>query len=1072
MQDRLVRRYRLLPVLLGAVALAAPLFAQTFRGGIRGSVSDSTGAVVPGATVTATSVDTKLARTAVTDATGNYAFSELPLGDYSVTASLTGFAPQTVKSVHVEASATTRVDLVLSAGGQAETVEVSGRSPLIDSTSNTQGGRIDGEQAAELPLNGRDFTHLLSLVPGATSDPGQVSDSPGSFGYFSVNGNRGRANNYLLDGTDMNDGYRNDPAINEAGVFGTPATILPVDAVDEFPILSGVEAEYGRNAGAIVNIVTKSGTNDFHGDAFEDFRNDALGARNYFNTVPNPKNEFKNNQFGASLGGPLVKDRTFFFLAYEGQRENGGLPTVAHVPTPDEINAGIAANGGAANPVIAQLLARNPWPAPNQAPDANGNNVHATTSFTNDVDSVIAKVDHHFRESDVLTVRYFYGNSDQSFPLSLTGGGGLPGYNTVTPTNVQLASASLTHVVSPKLLVELRGGYNRFKEDFYAEDRSFDPNSIGLDTGVTNPRAFGLPEIVVSGYTGLGSNRANPRGRVDSNYQAFANVSYNTGGHSFKFGYEFRRTGVSQYFDEGFRGKLKFASLDDFIAGRISDGGRSVRGDTQRDTYENNHSFYAQDSYRVTSKVTLNLGLRWDYYGVIGEKNGLFSLFDAATATVKPVTQLYPKDWNNVSPRLSVAWDVNGNGATVVRAGWGLYYDAFSQDFFVGQLPFNTFNPGPAYNDLGFSFGAVDQIEPGVPVFPDDSFSAALPTLQGFPDVWTVDQKLQTPSVQNFSANVQRQLGAFAAVQVGYVGSLGRHLFRYRDINQLDPATGNAPYPDYEYINQFESTATSHYNALQASLKVRSWHGLTSTVNYTFSKSIDNASDGQDYVPNATQPDDSRFPGREKALSNFDSRHRLTWFFTWEIGAQKGRWLTSGWAVNGVVTAASGMPVNVNFFSDYNGTGEYFGRPDLVGDPYAGTGGPDKFLNLSAFALPCTPDGQGGCDGGKHIGNLGRNAFIGPHYRNVDLSLVKNTALGGRARLQLRVDAFNVFNHPNFSNPLLPGFLVDMTQNGIDASGRGIGYLPLTATPDVGTGNPFLGGGGPRNLQLSARISF
>jgi hypothetical protein len=439
---------------------------------------------------------------------------------------------------------------------------------------------------------------------------------------------------------------------------------------------------------------------------------------------------------------------------------------------------------------------------------------------------------------------------------------------------------------------------------------------------------------------------------------------------------------------------------------------------------------------------------------------------------VKPVSQLYPKDWNNVSPRVSVAWDVNGNGKTVLRAGWGLYYDAFSQDFFVGQLPWNTFNPGPAYNDLGFSFSAVDQIAPGVPIFPDDSFSAALPSLHGFPDVWTVDQNLQTPWVQNYSANVQRQLGPYAALQVGYVGSIGRHLFRYRDINQLDPATGIAPYPDYEYINQFESTATSHYNALQASLKIRGWHGLTSTINYTLSKSIDTASDGQDYVPNASQPDDSRFPEREKAPSNFDSRHRLTWFFTWEIGPQKGHWLSSGWAVNGVVTAASGMPVNLNFFSDYNGTGEYFGRPDIVGDPYAGTGGPGKFLNLSALALPCTPDGQGGCAGGKHIGSLGRNAFVGPHYRNVDLSLVKNTPLGGRVRLQLRVDAFNVFNHPNFSNPLLPGFAVDMTQNGIDASGRGIGFLPLTATPDVGTGNPFLGGGGPRNIQLAARVSF
>jgi hypothetical protein len=1043
---------------------AATLSAQTFRGGIVGTVTDTTGAAVPGALVTATNVGTALSRTAVTDRDGNYLIPEMPPGDYTVSASLAGFKTQTVKGLRVEVSQNRRLDLQLAPGQKSESVEVTATLPLVDTTHNTQGGMIEGKQASELPINGRDFTHLLSLVPGATSDPGQVSDSPGSFGYFSVNGNRGRANNYLLDGTDMNDGYRNDPAINEAGVFGTPATILPVDAVEEFPILSGAEAEYGRNAGAIVNIVTKSGTNDLHGSAFEYFRDDSLGARNYFNTTPSPKNQFRNNQFGASLGGPLVKDHTFFFLAYEGQREKGGIPSPGRVPTAAEIAASQAANGGVINPVIANLLARNPWPAPNQAPDANGNNLQATTNFTNDVDSLIAKIDHHFLDSDLLTLRYFYGHSDQSFPLALVGGGGLPGYNTVTPTTVNLASASLTHVISPKLLLELRGGFNRFVESFSPEDGSFDPRSIGLNT-VSNPRDFGLPTISISGYATVGANTSVPRGRTDQNYQAFANLSYNTGGHSFKFGYEFRRTTVSQYFDNGYRGKLSFNSLDDFIAGRV-DGGRQAQGDSNRNTFQGSHGLYAQDSYRVSRRVTLNLGLRWDYYGVIGEKNNMFSIFDAATASVKPVTQLYPKDWGNVSPRVSAAWDTKGDGKTVLRAGGGIYYDTFSQDFFIGQLPFNTFNPGPAYNNILFSFSPVT-LAPGGPAFDPASFAAT--------DVFTVDQKLVTPYVFNYNANVQQQLGRQAAIQVGYVGSQGRHLFRYRDINQADPATGIHPFPAFVYINQFESSATSSYNALQVSLKLRDWHGLVSTMNYTLSKCTDNASDGQDYVPNATQPDDSRHPERERGPCNFDSRHRFAWFFTWDLGSAKGHGLTSGWSVNGVVTLASGQPFNINenFEGDHNGTGEFFGRPDLVGDPYAGTGGPSRFLNLSAFQAPCNPDGAGGCAGGQHIGSLGRNAFVGPHYRNVDLSLVKNTALGDRARLQIRLDVFNVFNHPNFSNPLLPGFIVDYLQNGIaPATNRGTGFLPLTATPDVGSGNPFLGGGGPRNLQLAARLSF
>jgi len=417
---------------------------------------------------------------------------------------------------------------------------------------------------------------------------------------------------------------------------------------------------------------------------------------------------------------------------------------------------------------------------------------------------------------------------------------------------------------------------------------------------------------------------------------------------------------------------------------------------------------------------------------------------------------------------VSVAWDLSGEGRRVLRAGYGLYYDAFSQDFFVGQLPWNTFNPGPAYNDIQFSFSPASILSPGAPVFAPATFAAT--------DVFTVDRHLRTPYIQIYDVNVQQELGSRAALHVGYVGSLGRSLFRYRDINQLDPASGAAPYPGFVYINRFESTARSRYDSLQASLRLREWHGVTSTINYTLGKSLDNASDGQDYVPNASQPDDSRTPGAEWAPSNFDTRHRLTWYFTWDVSpAQATARVASGWSLNGVVTMASGQPVNVSYLfeDDFNGGGEYFGRPDLVGDPFAGTGGPDRFLNLAAFAAPCTPNGEGGCTGGQHFGSLPRNAFYGPSFHNVDLSLVKHTPLGGRTRLDVRLDVFNVFNHPNFANPMLPAFAVDFLQNGIDpATNRGIGYLPLTTTPDVGGGNPFLGGGGPRAVQLAARISF
>jgi hypothetical protein len=1044
--------------------------AQTFRGSIQGIVTDPNGAVIPAADVTITSPDTGLTRTTQTDSDGSYLVSELPIGTYQVTVKKSGFNDVSVKNVKVEVSVTTRADVPLPLAGATTVVDIPGVEPIVNSAQNNLGGSIQAKQLQELPVSGRDFTKMLVLVPGSGGDPSGVADSPGSFGLFSINGNRGRSNNYLIDGTDMNDGYRNLPAINQGGVFGTPATILPMDAIQELSIINSTEAEYGRSSGATVNIVTRSGANTVHGTAYEYFRNSKLDARNFFNTKDQPQDVFHNNQFGFSLGGPIKKNRTFWFVSYEGQRETVGIPTVARVPTAAEIALATANNGGVVNPVIARLLARNPWPTANRAADARGNNLQISNGASNRVNSLIGKIDQHIGKDDLLTARYYFGKSNQSFPLALVGGGILPGFNTVTPTNVNIASVSYTHVVNPRLLLEIRGGYNRFKETFFPEDSAFNPSSIGLNMG-TATQDFGLPLISVNGFATLGANTSVPRGRVDTNTQLFGNVSYNPSRHNWKMGYEFRRTFVDGFFDSGYRGKLSFATLDDFIAGAPT-GGRQAQGNSSRQTFQNNHSLYLQDSFHVSSHVTLNYGVRWEYFGVIGEKKDRFSILSAA-GVLTQVKQLYPKDFNNFAPRASLAWDIRGNARTVVRAGWGLYYDSFSQDFFVGQLPFNTFNPGPAYNGIGadavtFSFSPAAVIAPGVRVFDASTFSAT--------DVFTVDQKIRTPYIHVYNANLQQELARNVAVQVGFVGSAGRKLFRYRDLNQVNPATGTVAFPAFVYINQFESTASSNYKSLQASLQIRNWHRLTSTLNYTWSHSTDTASDGQDYVPNATQPDNSFQPERERANSNFDMRHHLTWTFNYDLpklGHVRG--LSSGWALNGVLAIASGQPFNVNYLfeGDFNGSGEFFGRPDLVGNPFAGTHTPDSFLNLAAFKVPCTLDASGSCIAGtQHFGNLGRNALVGPHYRNFDFSVAKNNDLGEHVKMQIRMDVFNLFNHPNFANPLWPNFGVDFLQNGNDATGRGIGFLPITTTPDVGTGNPFLGGGGSRNIQLAVRLSF
>src|ERR1700733_8894424 len=361
----LAQKFIFAAIILGFAAFTGR--AQTFRGTILGTVTDTTGAVVPGATITIRNVDTGLVRTTESQADGSYRVPELPIGTYNVTVEKADFQTSVTNIVRVDVAAERRVDSALKPGAVKEQITVSGEElPVIETTSDTLGGTLTQESVKDLPINGRDYTKLIFLNPGVAGSPDQITDSPGSFGEFSMNGARGRSNNYLLDGSDMNDGYRNDPAINQGGVFATPSAILPIDSIAEMRVDSNFQPEFGRNAGAVVNIVTKSGSNGFHGDVFEYFRNNALDARNYFNTVDQPQAPFHNNQFGGSLGGPIVKDKTFFFLDYEGQQERVGVVTLDCVPDPAQVaadNAAIIAGGGTPNPVTNALLKF--WPKPN-----------------------------------------------------------------------------------------------------------------------------------------------------------------------------------------------------------------------------------------------------------------------------------------------------------------------------------------------------------------------------------------------------------------------------------------------------------------------------------------------------------------------------------------------------------------------------------------------------------------------------------------------------------------------------------------------------------------------------------
>jgi hypothetical protein len=1107
-----------------AYVCAPAAMAQTFRGSILGTITDSSGAAIDGAQVKVFSPSTGLSRTIAANDRGEYVASELPLGTYSVTAEKKGFRTTTLTQIPVSVGSPTRADIRLSAGAVAEVIEVSASVPLVETTSNTMGGTIEASEASELPINGRDYTKLLELVPGANSDPVGSTESAGSYGLFSLNGNRGRSNNYLLDGTDMNDGYRNLPSVNQAGVWGCPSTILPVDALAELPVTGSAEAEFGRSSGATVNIVTKSGANQIHGSAFEYYRDGAMAARNYFNTDAQPKDSFTNHQFGGSVSGPILRDKSFWFVAYEGQRENGGLPQLGTVPTTADISANTPAGG--INSVIKSLLDSNPWGA---LPATGDGKETFTTPFSNNSDNIIVKADQHlhwFSAGDLLTGRYFYSHGMQSFPLGmLYTGSSAPGYNTSTPTHVNIVSLSYTSIPKSNLIFEVRGGYNRFLQQFIPHDTGLNTNTaFGLDALPPDysTHDLGLPTISFKGgvYSPIGSTASDARGRVDTNYQLFGNVSYVKGRHSFKVGYEWRRTFINSFINSGHRGKLGFDSLADFLAGSLDDSiSSSAEGDGTRYSYQNNSGAYLLDSWRLSSKITINYGLRWDYFGVIGAKDNAFSIFNVKTGALETIgaagapASLYPKDIANFAPRISVADDLLGNGKLVIRAGGGIYYDSPSQDFFVGNQAYNTNagQAGPAFNNIGFaspvvtgyddSGNSLSIISKGVPIFGGlSNYSAS--------SVFTVDQGLTTPRYGTYNLNIESQIASKVALQLGYVGSQGRHLFRFRDLNQADnmpgttlscgngntitysftDGTGESCFPAYYYVNQIETSAMSNYNSLQTSLKLQNWHNLTSTLNYTWAHSIDTASDGLDFVPNAAMPDNSWNPRAERASSNFDVRQRMQWYWTYNLPKiQEAKWITNGWALDGMFNFATGQPYTVSYLfeGNYNGSGEYFGRPDIVGNPHTGVSGRANLLNLSAFAMPCTVDTNSAdttyetCLSGWHPGSEGRNAFNSPNYTNFDFSLTKTTHVTKTMTMELRGDFFNIFNHPNFSNPLLPGFGLDgfgfasnPIVDGRMVAGAADQYLPTTATPDVGSGNPYLGGGGPRSAQLAVHFNF
>ena len=1052
-----------------------PALAQTYRGTIRGEVRDASGSVLIGAKVEAKNSATGLARSATTASDGVYVIPELPAGEYEVTAESKDLAPVMLKVV-VAVGADTTADFTLAkVAPVTQRVTITEQAPLIDTSRDVLGGIVENRLATELPLNGRDFGKLVALQPGVTVEGSGVAGTEKGFGQFNINGNRDRSNNYTLDGTDNNDPWFNNSALNQVGISGAPATLLPIDAIQEFNLQSQFAAEYGRNSGSVVNIITKSGTNEVHGSLYEYHRNSFFDARNFFNINSNPQTHFVNNQFGASLGGPIVRDRTFFFGAYEGQRERVGSDFNFFVPTAaDRANAQTVARTYAASHGLGTINT-----GPTDAilamffPASTTNILPSVVRDENDLNNFIVKVDHRFGAIHSFAARYAFGQNQQTFPFGSLGGFGsgsrLAPFAQISPTRVQVFSASLLSAFATHVN-ELRFGYNRFRNSFKTADSNFNPSSIGLNF---NSGHTGLPEIDFEGVVeNLGATAFSiPRARFSQTFQLLDNFSWVRGVHTFKFGGEYRRAAVNAFNDNLERGLTSLnTTVFDPVSGNFVPldpnpfvnilanyyiGNAFVEantGNTQRTTFNNGFAIFAQDDYRVSSSLTLNLGLRWEYFGPISEKQNLLFNFPSnagPSATLQPVGRgglsgAYNRDLNNFGPRLGLAWSPIRH--TVVRASYGIYYDYIPQHLMIANF---TTTAGIATNPDGplpvlplvFNQGAFNGSAPG-PIFTNN----AVPPFS----IFITDHNLLTPYAQSWNFNIQQGLGSAVAVEGGYVGSKGTKLTRLYDLNQ------NFTNPNYSTIDVFSTGAASTYHALQLNARLQGWHQFSGFSSYVFSKSLDDASDGIDFnFATAAFPQDSTNLRAEKGPSTFDTRHRFTMALNYQVpvwGALP-RKLAEGWQWNTIVTAQSGRPIPL-----ITGGGIAFHqRPDVVpgvnpilfggSDPAAG------YVNPAAFA---TPTGN--------FGNFGRDQLYGPGYWNVDFSVTKSTNLTEQIALQFRTEFFNIFNHPNFA---LPGGVISPGATLANCSG-----CISTQTPDVAQGNPGLGGGGPRVLQFALLLKF
>jgi len=1064
---------------------------QEITGSIRGAILDPSGATISGASVTATQIETGFERKTTTDSDGTYIILALPVGHYRVEAEAAGFQKLSRDRITLDVNQNANVSFHLVLGGGSYKVEVNSDASLIESTATSLGKTVQEREILDLPLNGRDFTQLGILQPGVVPITPGLATAGGSLREgqaYSVNGQRPESNNFLIDGAD-----------NFNGVDGGTVLKPPVDAISEFRILThSSSAEFGHSTGSTTNIITRSGTNQLHGALWEFLRNDMFDAKSFVATSVEP---LKRNQFGGTFGGPIKRDKTFFFGYYEGLRNRQGVSRLATVPSLDERTGdfkelcpeGFDSNGVCNDPEpshqIYNVFAPSPQPIPfNQLPGIDpisqnllafyplpnqGNNTFATTlSKPQNGDQFGLRFDHYLTSKDTLNFRYSFSQADVTDPLS-TSGANVPGFPVGENQRAQNFVAQESHTFSSSLVGLLRFAFLRNKFLFDEHINHTDLTSLGFSYSPSLDVASGPPFFQVAGFASVGDPITGPRNTYQNTIDVNGSLTWIRGRHEMKFGGGYGHDQINVLQGIATNGFFVFVGApltNPFASFEI---GQPIfflqgSGDFNRGLRGNNFNAYAQDTFKISSRVTLNYGLRYELPFPYTEIKNRVNLFEPGVQSVvhpeAPAGLVYPGDpgvprgliqtkTNAFAPRIGIAWDPTGHGIWRLSSAYGIFYD-----------PFYTGQGGPLQDPISAPpFLQTAQIS--VPNFADP-YAGLPPPVNGFTQpmtLLTVNKDLSLPYAQDWNLNLERAFANDWLLEVGYVGTKGTKLPRFVESNPTTFEPGDTPQTPsdrrrlfsgctrtdtnpctFSSVGEIAGITNSIYNALEASLKKRFSHGLSFLASYTLSKSIDDVSSfnitGSASQSTAGENDLAQNPfdlGKERGRSMFDARHRFVLSYQWNLPFGKNaegwkRQLIGGWQVNGITTFMTGTPFTVYDSAGVSlqgGAPEISGfpsdRPNLAGDFTKGTctrqeGSEVRVFQAGTADCWISPDGFQRLDSGTQLGqfgNAGRNIAQGPGYQQWDFSALKNFRITENKTIQFRSELFNIFNHANLGLP-------------------------------------------------------